>query len=462
MIPSLVPRNGPGHHFVCYADSCSGVPGAPHETTFAAVNSIVARLRPPPDFICFPGDEISGLTADPDELRRQWRHWLDREMAWLDRSAIPLYHATGNHTTYDAVSESVFREMLPHLPKNGPPGQEGLSYFVRRGDLLLVFVNTACSALGGEGRVETEWLDRTLTDHSDASWKLVVGHHPVFSVNGFSGPYQRDIEASNGRVFWQLLVRHKVFAYLCSHILAFDVQVHEGVLQLVTAGAGTATRMPPEQEYLHCVQAALDGDGLHFQVLDAQGRVREWLDWPVAVSESSRWKALAIGANRAPTVPDNSSGSLAAQFVAWKFSGCAASTDDGSPQTLLSALSKGSALAPLWIGLAGPEQRLSMLMSHTAGRSPHLWHGPTLRAGEPFSVQIAIHTGMGPGGLLWRQNDTSPWSSLAGASPWGAERLRWPEKWTVGQSQRGLSDKPFRGTSLQARYRVQSFNFQHR
>src|SRR5690348_15162951 len=77
-IPALLPRSG-GHQFVCYADSCSGVPGARHEATFAAVNAVVARLRPQPEFICFPGDEILGLTADDAALREQWRHWFDRE-----------------------------------------------------------------------------------------------------------------------------------------------------------------------------------------------------------------------------------------------------------------------------------------------------------------------------------------------------------------------------------------------
>ena len=57
------------------------------------------------------------------------------EMAWLDREAIPLWNTTSNHTTYDEMSEAAFRAMLGHLPRNGPTRQEGLSYFVRRGDL---------------------------------------------------------------------------------------------------------------------------------------------------------------------------------------------------------------------------------------------------------------------------------------------------------------------------------------
>ena len=293
-IAALVPR-GAGHQFVCYADACSGVPGALHERTFAAVNAIVARLRPQPEFICFPGDEIIGLVADEAALRRQWAHWFDREMAWLDRAAIPLYHTTGNHTTYDALSEAVFRDVLAHLPRNGPPGQEGLSYWVRRADLLLVFVNTFWSGLGGEGRVETGWLDRVLAEQADARHKFVFGHHPVFPINGFSGSYQRELAPENGARFWDVLVRHGVMAYWCSHILAFDVQVHRGVLQILTAGAGTAHRMPEESEYLHAIQAAIDAAGLRYQVLDTEGRVRERLSWPLALPAATTWQMLPPG-----------------------------------------------------------------------------------------------------------------------------------------------------------------------
>jgi hypothetical protein len=85
---------------------------------------------PPAEFIVFPGDEMAGLAADPDALRARWRHWLDVEMRWLDRDRIPLWHCTGNHTAYDTTSEAVFLEVLD-LPRNGPPGQDGLSYWVR-------------------------------------------------------------------------------------------------------------------------------------------------------------------------------------------------------------------------------------------------------------------------------------------------------------------------------------------
>jgi hypothetical protein len=84
-IPALSPRDATGCQFLIYGDCCSGVPGAPHEATFAAVNAVVSRVWPAPEFICFLGDEISGLTADYAALRAQWRHWFEHEMAWLGR-----------------------------------------------------------------------------------------------------------------------------------------------------------------------------------------------------------------------------------------------------------------------------------------------------------------------------------------------------------------------------------------
>jgi len=447
-LSALIPR-GSGHQFVLYGDSCSGVPGAPHEKTFAGINSVVSRLSPMPEFVIFPGDEVIGLTTSEDTLKAQWRYWLDVEMAWLDRQTIPLYHTTANHTTYDTMSERVFSEMLSHLPRNGPANQKGLSYFVRRNDLLLVFVHTLWSGLGGEGHVETDWLRETLNQHRDAKYKFVVGHHPVFPINGFSGAYQREIGPEHTSEFWQILVDNNVFAYLCSHILAFDVQVHDGVLQILTAGAGTAHRMPEDIEYLHCVQAALDEHGLRYQVLDREGSVRERLSWPFELPSCSGWQPLSQGKQAAPVQGKLEPDSDGTALVAWRFTGRTRSKNAGQAQTLISAWSPDDALASLWVGLSGEAQRLTVIIGPSPGRSPHYWFGEQHLSDAPFDFQLAIHAGMGPGGVLWRGSDDAPWSSLSGTSAWGAERLSWPECWSIGTGKGGVLDCPFQGQDLQ-------------
>jgi hypothetical protein len=416
------------------------MPGGAHAAHFARVNAVVRRLVPEPEFLIFAGDEIAGLTADPRELRAQWQHWLATEMGWLRHRGVPLWHATGNHTTYDALSEGVFREVLK-LPGNGPAGQEGLSYFIRRGSLLIVFVHTLCADLGGEGYVERRWLRQVLTRHADAHHRLVVGHHPVFPVNGYCGPYQRTVAPEVATDFWDALVDGGVRAYLCSHILAFDVQVHRGVLQVCSAGAGNARLMPETDEYLHCVQMALDDTMLAYQVLDADGHVRERLTWPPEEAAPGSFASLVPGRHRAPwRFPERRGHGLALRFC-----GQAAGSGTAAMQTLLSMHCAGE-LDALWIGTRGEQQRLTVIVGGEPGRSPHYWLGPSLDPGAPFDVRLLLHTDMGPGGILVRHGDG--WQSLAAASPWGVERLRPVEAWSVGHGARGSADTPFLGRGL--------------
>lgn len=455
-IEALTPPQNSGHQFVFYGDCCSGIPGAPHEANFAQVNAVVSRLKPRPEFICFLGDEIKGLMADEAALREQWRYWFDQEMAWLNREASPLYQITANHTTYDRASEAVFREVLAHLPQNGPPGQEGLSYFVRREDLLLVFVNTGWSGLGGEGRVETAWLEQVLAEHQEARYKLVLGHHPVHPINGFAGAYGRTIEEENGGRFWQVLVEHQVLAYLCSHIMAFDVQVHEGVLQILSGGAGTLPLMPEGVEYLHCVQMALEAGRLRYQTLDTGGSIREWLAWPLEIPSSNQWKRLAWGPQPSPLVDEDRQQALQTRLMVWQFEGICAPPGSGEAQTLISGWTPGPALAPWWLGFRGPENRLCLLLSPEVGRSPRFWLGPAFSPGEPFAVQVAIHPGMGPGGFLWRRDETSPWSSLKGMAAWGADRFSPQRYWSIGHDQYGELGQPFRGQGLNVSWHTET------
>ncbi|MFH6784813.1 MULTISPECIES: metallophosphoesterase family protein [Methylobacterium] len=441
-VQSLLPKS-PGHQFVIYGDSCSGVPGALHEQTFAAVNAVVRRLSPQPDFILFPGDEIIGLTPDPAALRAQWKHWLEVETAWLDRRTIPMWHTTGNHTTYDAMSEDVFRDVL-RLPANGPEDQKGLSYWVRRDDLLMVFIHTLWTGLGGEGHVETDWLRGVLDLHADARHKIVLGHHPVHPVNGFSGTYQREIGHEYAGDFWTILTQAGVLAYMCSHILAYDVQVHDGVLQICTAGAGTAHRMPEGIEYLHCIQAALDRDGLRYQVLDTDGIARERLRWPPAFAgPSADWQRVATGRSDALFTGSIDPGDI----VTFRLSGTTAAEAWAPEQTLFTAHAPDT-IAPIWLGLRGPRQTLTLVVGKTPGRSPSYWLGPDLPADRAFDVEVAFYPDMGPGGILSRSGGATAWTSLRSATATGIEGIHWPPSWSIGHGQHGSGDRPFKGPAL--------------
>ena len=105
-----------------------------HEATFRQVNQVVRALAKQPQFICFPGDEIMGLSADADELRRQWSYFFDTEMAWLDRNGIPLFHTPGNHTTYDIQSEAVYRDVMARASAEWSAGSTGRCHITCGGE----------------------------------------------------------------------------------------------------------------------------------------------------------------------------------------------------------------------------------------------------------------------------------------------------------------------------------------
>jgi hypothetical protein len=443
------------HHFVIYGDSCSGIPGSLHESNLASINDILKNNKKKPQFILFPGDEIVGLTNNEKSLKKQWDYWLNKEMNWVKEQKIPFYNSTGNHTTYNRMSERVFREVFTDHPDNGPDDQKGLSYYIIKDDLLMVFVNTMWSGLGGEGRIETHWLESVLSKYVHYKYKLVVGHHPIFPVNGFSGDFQREVEPENGRIFWNILKKHNVFAYICSHILAFDVQIHDGVIQLLTAGAGTDHRMPEGIEYLHYVQAVLDESGLRYQVYDKKGQCREWLKWPLVLPSSETWKNF-IQNDNALEFTQWKNPELHTILV-WNISGKNYHDKYCYPQTLISGTNDKDNIPTLWIGLTGLNKRLTVYLSPKPRRSPHHWYGPTLSNTNIFNVQIMAHNGMGPGGLLYRFNDNDCWSSLSSSSPWGLEQINWPIHWSIGKNMDINEDlMEFKGKNLE----VKSFSLE--
>jgi hypothetical protein len=409
-------------------------------------------LNPKPEFICFPGDHIDGYTKDYDALRAQWKYWLDTEMSWLDHTAIPIYHTTSNHNTYDEGSETVWREVFPAIPRNGPADQKGLSYYVRRGDLLLVCVNTSFSGLGGYGHVESSWLDQVLTENDDATFKFVAGHHPAHPVNGYIQYPTWRVVPDQAEAFWKVLVRHGVQAYLCSHIIAFDVQVHDGVLQVCTGGAGTDFLMPQRTEFYHCVQLVADDRGLRYQVLDTNGQIREWLEWPISIPTSKQWQDMSgdDGPKKLQALNPKGEHPSAGQWLTtWRFSGVLRDARrNGTRQTLLCGWEIREGMPTVWIGLTGCPHHLMVQLIPESGYGIQAWFGPVVRPDQPFDLQIAVHTGMGPRGILYRDNDTSPWSSCDGTSSKGAEGLTWPSNWTIGCGLSGPSDEPFLGESL--------------
>lgn len=254
MTDTPVPEREGKIHFVQYADVLGGSPGREDEKLFQEANGLISRLDPEPDFLIFNGDHIAGYSAI-DELHRQWDYFLSSE---LPSFSFPVHHIPGNHDVVSLTksaanpygrafpnreAEDLFRSAFPDLPCNGPPGQEGLSYYVEGEDYILITLHPIFSQRSSTGFKETEWLDAVLTRYRNKPYKIVASHFPVFPVNGYDrhAPYPHAswiIDPEDTAPLWDLFVTHGVRAYLCAHVCAFDFQIHRNIPQICSAGRG--------------------------------------------------------------------------------------------------------------------------------------------------------------------------------------------------------------------------------
>jgi hypothetical protein len=448
-VPALAPAAG-GRQFAILGDSTALGRGVQMDN-FQAVAGVIRRLTPRPEFLVHLGDHFWGNDLNEQELRTQWRDWAEISKALGD---LPTLHLTGNHTCLDAMSARVFGEMVPPLlPKNAELAADRLSFVWRDGDFVFVVAN-AIFRNGTEGRVDWRWVAAALARHADARFKFVASHYPVFPVNGFRPPCWR-VCAEDAAPLWKTLVKHEISAYLCAHVIAFDVQIHEGIPQICSGGGGYSLLYPPQTEYHHAVQLAVDSRGLAWQAVDTSGSMREQGSWPLDCPAAKQWSVVEA---KGTAIEQLSSPSPASDVLLLHFEGKGAAISSNE-QTLLNGWNDSSAPAAVWVGFDGG--RLEVRISPQRGEPALYWRGPD--ATGSFSFDIALHRSLGPGGVLFRSAEGKPWTSLATDSSKGFADIAWPKRWSVGMGHAAYDrvvggggrlverDDPFLGSSLQVR-----------
>jgi hypothetical protein len=443
VIPALTSQPS-GYQFVLIGDSHS----VTEDSKFQEINAVIDRLHPAPQFVCLAGDHIWGWTEDVTVLNEQWLQWFSQNKSLLRHN---VFHCTANHSVVGPISATFYSKLFVDIPENGPVDGKKLNYYIRDKNFLLVVINTAWNTTSyttGKGMpgqsVDTEWLDQVLTENKDATYKLVMGHHPVFPVDGFSGKWL--VEKNSGKKMWNLLVHHGVRAYMCAHLIAFDVQVHEGVLQITSGGGGYPYFFNKEDtEYNHCVQLAIDSTVLRYQTLDTKGNMREWLSWPLHIPAIDTWQEVT-DSHGMPSRYDVTIKSL--QQVPLVLLRIRGTRNGDESQTLLRSDDDS-----FWLGIEGDQ--LCVRLKPIAPRDKKegvdtlnlpdksiitipknkemdrmTWTGPTINEGY-FDFQLAIHMGMGPGGFMYQTSGQHAWSSMTTSAWHGPADADWPEKWLI-------------------------------
>lgn len=126
---------------------------------------------------------------------------------------------------------------------------------------------------GEDTAAQLRWLERTLSA-STATWRIVVGHHPVYTATGGSRDTAELIDQLE-----PLLVRYRVQAYLCGHVHNLQ-ETDVGGVRYVTSGAGSQlgrvkslARPGFAMERHGFVVARLSRDALALDYVDVDGSV---------------------------------------------------------------------------------------------------------------------------------------------------------------------------------------------
>jgi acid phosphatase len=231
-------------------------------------------------FVISVGDNFyeDGVTAVTDP---QWR--TSFEDIYSDPALMTKWHVIlGNHDYQGnveaqlAYSSNSPRWSLPApyytRTETLPDGTVAEFFFLDTSRYIREYVTRPKVKVQGQNKqAQIDWLERALAN-SQAAWKIVVGHHQLFTVTGQNHDFPEMIGP-----FKPLLDRYGVHAYLNGHEHNLEHIAVDGV-HYITCGAGSETvtvvTPPPGQfasDHHGFMTMRLEAHGLGFAFIDDRG-----------------------------------------------------------------------------------------------------------------------------------------------------------------------------------------------
>ncbi len=172
------------------------------------------------DLVLFPGDEVNG-SALCGSMATQLKKW-QQTMAPIYAAHIPIYSFRGNHENQQQDPVKIWDDVFPDLPKNGPKGQEDLTYSVTHNNALFIGFDqyVGRSKTYNVGKYDSKinygvvnpWVIQQI-EQTKAPWVFVFGHEMAFITHHTdcmaNAPAERD-------ALWDALGA-KGGCYFCGH-----------------------------------------------------------------------------------------------------------------------------------------------------------------------------------------------------------------------------------------------------
>lgn len=241
---------------------------------YAAWGSLLAGAVgefPSLDFALLGGDMVQQGQAPGD-----WQWFYSNATPTF--SQLPFLAVPGNHESNAAYSKPELFLKLFKLPDNGPENFKEQFFSYDYGNCHVVGVNTSVfldtSLTDTDYEALAAWIESDL-ENSDATWKIVVMHHPAYAVVS-------DATATQVLANWEpVFVEQQVDLVLCGHQhIYMRTKMMRGVTY-VMGNSGSKHYDPAEVPYSEVMIAdtsnyeiiSMDGGQLTMTAYDAAGEV---------------------------------------------------------------------------------------------------------------------------------------------------------------------------------------------
>jgi len=210
----------------------------------------IERMRP--DFVITVGDQIEGYTDDTTTLYAEW-HEYDSIVASL---TMPFYMIPGNHDILTETTEEVYRKF------HGDPYYS----FDHRG-LHVVVINVGPYNSSEEiDKEQMNWLINDLEKNRNAIHTFVFLHKPFW--------YETTAQGKPDTLH-NLFVNYGIDAVFTGHYHEYFSGEYDGIMYTSLGSSGGGTSISPNGLLYHYGWVTVDGDGIHFAILNKDG-TRPW------------------------------------------------------------------------------------------------------------------------------------------------------------------------------------------
>jgi len=220
--------------------------------------------RENPRFVLVAGDLVDGHWWDsPETVEHMGTIYYSGWVRRMNRHGLKFYTAIGDHELGDDPWPPEKIQLVPHfedvyrtylqMPKNGPVGKRGLSYFVREGNVLLITVDPF-EVINDSMRVDVmgeqlEWFKQVLKKHADAKFKIVQGHVPIWGDIKARSSSKLMLSGGRESAFYNVLKDEGVDLYLAGEFHDVTVLESDGIWQIVH-GSSWGRKIVNTQDYL--------------------------------------------------------------------------------------------------------------------------------------------------------------------------------------------------------------------